>query len=1013
MEYGCHDLANVLHGPTGLATHRALRQGRGCEGTWYPDGAMETGRNAVQVTGAPTGKREPQADGREPMAAVLEAALPAGARVVACWCDAHGGLAGSASPDADPDLLAWAERLLDAGAPANDDPRRIDLAWHADGVRAAVAATLPAAMVDTARAAWAVLARRTIASHVALEHARARIETLESSERLQQALFEIADLSGSTLDLAEMLRRVHAVVGRLMYAENFYIVLYDDERGTVRFLYFADRRDDFVADPSRELSANDLPNSLTLALLRHGEPMQGASRDVRAALAVQADHEHGPDSEDWLGVPMLREGRVAGAIVVQSYDQPEIFGVRERALLSFVAQHIMTALDRHQARGELERRVEARTRELRRSNRELQGEILERQRSERLQRALFRITELSSTSGTLERFYEHVHEIVGDLLYARNFYIALVDEHDDCLDFPYSIDERDASRARRRLGSGLTEYVIASGRALLADRARIDELEERGVVRSHGSHAHCWLGVPLMREDAVVGVIAVQSYSPLIMFTERDQDLLTFVAHHIGSGLARKQATERLRIAHAELEQRVDARTRELAQANAELLEQINERVRAEERLTHQAQHDTLTGLPNRHQLLERLAVAIERSHSHPRRLFAVLFLDLDRFKLVNDSVGHSAGDELLVESGRRIVAATRGRDTVARLGGDEFAILVEDIESVQRAEELAQRIITALAQPVWVAGRELFPSASCGIATWSARYRDGAEMLRDADAAMYRAKAAGRNRCAVFDEAMREHAMQILDLEADLRRAINMDAFSTFYQPIVRLEDGALIGHEALLRWQHERRGLLVPAQFIGLGEDAGLIEEVDWLLYRQVAQQLARGGSGYISVNVSPRHFRVNDFAERLLRLLDAAGADPSRLRIEITEVALLDDVPRATRTLQVLREAGVLAQLDDFGTGYSALSYLHRFPIECLKIDQGFVAGMCGASRAESLAVVRAIQALASSFGIQTIGEGIETEEQRRMLCELGCNYGQGYLLGRPAQALFERAVVASLA
>src|SRR5690606_2291577 len=334
---------------------------------------------------------------------------------------------------------------------------------------------------------------------------------------------------------------------------------------------------------------------------------------------------------------------VSGAIVVQSYDRPDMYGDEERALLAFVAQHILTALDRRQAREELERRVEERTHALQQANRELQAEIVERQRAERLQRALFRIAELSITSETMERFYAQVHDVVGELLYARNFYIALLSEDGGHLEFPYSIDERDPVRASRVIGHGMTEYVINAGHALLADRDKIGELERMGALRSHGSLSHCWLGVPLMREDMVVGVIAVQSYSPAVIFTERDQELLTFVAYHIGSGLARKQAQDRLRAAHAQLEQRVDSRTRELAEANTELREQIGERVRAEEKLTYQAMHDALTGLPNRTQLLGRLNSAIERARKGGgERTFAVLFMDLDRFKLVNDSVGHA-----------------------------------------------------------------------------------------------------------------------------------------------------------------------------------------------------------------------------------------------------------------------------------------------------------------------------------------------------------------------------------
>jgi diguanylate cyclase (GGDEF)-like protein len=421
--------------------------------------------------------------------------------------------------------------------------------------------------------------------------------------------------------------------------------------------------------------------------------------------------------------------------------------------------------------------------------------------------------------------------------------------------------------------------------------------------------------------------------------------------------------------------------------------------MRAEQRLTHQARHDALTGLPNRPQLLERLDVAISAARGQERSVFAVLFLDLDRFKLINDSIGHAAGDEMLVEVGRRIADALAGRGVVARFGGDEFAILIEALDSAQESEAIAARILEALGKPLWLAGRELFPSASIGIALWQPRYRLGEELLRDADAAMYRAKAEGRDRSAVFDEAMRAQAIRLLDLEADLRRAILSDSFIPYFQPIVRLTDGKIIGHEALLRWNHELHGALPPSDFVGVGEDSGLIEQVDWLLYERVMGWLRQPGDGYVSINVSPKHFRSDDFAERLLGMVDSAGADPRRLRIEITEVALLDDAPRALRMLNVLRERGVMALLDDFGTGFSALSYLHRFPIQALKIDRSFVAGLDGETRAESLALVRAILALAVTLGIDTIGEGIETAMQRDTLMELGCLFGQGYLLGRP--------------
>jgi diguanylate cyclase (GGDEF)-like protein len=932
------------------------------------------------------------------LADALVQTLPTGSQVVVCWNDPRLGTGCSEVADVTQTLR---EHALASAQGQTSTPRDgcIDHGWQADGTGIAIVAALSEPLSSTSQKAWLALAMRMVDASLAAARAEARIESLRKSERLQQALYEIADVSGSSLEMAEVLTRIHAVVGTLMLAENFYIVLYDDARQTLRFLYFVDQRDPWIAEPELEIPAAEMPNSLTVALLRHGRPLLGPSTIIGERLQVDLDSNQGPDAEDWLGVPMRRDDHVSGAIVVQSYDQPAHYTEEDRTLLEYVAQHILIALDRKQAKTLLERRVDERTRELQQANLVMQAEVIERQRAEELQRALYRISELSVAAGSIEQFYADVHGVVGELLFAKNFYIAMVSADGAHLEFGYSVDEHDPVREPRRMGKGLSEYVINTAEALRANREAIARLHAAGKVRSQGSQAHSWLGVPLSRDGAAIGVLAVQSYSEDVVFTLRDQDLLTFVAHHIDNALARKRAQESLKAAHAELESRVESRTRELEHANQELRAQIGERVRAEQQLTYQTRHDPLTGLPNRIQLLERLDAAIAGMHVGGREPFAVLFLDLDRFKLVNDSVGHAAGDEMLVETGRRIDALLGDNDMVARLGGDEFAILVDAPSDALAAEALAGRILHALGAPLWVAGRELFPSASIGISAWQPHYRRGEDMLRDADAAMYRAKARGRDRSELFDDQMREEAMRLLDLEADLRRAILKDAFEPVFQPIVRLDNGAMVGHEALLRWHHEERGVLAPAEFIGVGEDSGLIEQVDWLLYRRVFDWMTRQPEGYVSINVSPRHLRSDDFAERLLRMVVDAGADPRRLRLEITEIALLDDPPQALRAFNALRDNGVLVMLDDFGTGFSALSYLHRFPIHALKIDRSFVAGLDGDMHAESLALVRAILALAGTLGIDAIAEGIETARQREILLQLGCAHGQGYFYGRP--------------
>ncbi|MBN6148762.1 EAL domain-containing protein [Xanthomonas sp. AmX2] len=939
----------------------------------------------------------------------LRGLLPAGSEVAIACCDDAIGRLCSASPGASARLRALAEDSLAVAAPPPPAP---DTLLHLQdlpgGMRVAAVATVPRPLPAVERAAWCAAAAAFGGAILDAARLRARIEGLEKSKQLQQALYEIADLAGADLEMGQMLQRIHATLDTLMYAENCYIVECEEDRQSMRFLYFADQQDDFVADPQRRYRLHEMPNSLTFALLRHGRAVRGPSEQVRARLGVHYDPQRGPESKDWLGVPMLREGRVCGAIVVQNYDRAIRYTDADRALLAYVAQHVLTAMDRRHAQVRLERRVQQRTQELQlrtqelqRANHDLQEEIVERKRAETLQRALFRIAELAIRSESLQQFYAEVHAIVGGLIEARNLYIALLSDGGKMLEFAYSVDEYSPDRPARRLSNGLTEHVVRMRRPLLLDRAGIDQLVDSRQAQEFGAHAQSWLGVPLFDEGEVVGAIVVQSYSADVRFTEDDQRLLNFVAHNVGGGLARQRAQERLRLAHAELERRVAERTGELAEVNQQLLSQIAERWRAEQRLTHQALHDALTGLPNRAHLLDRLGEAIQRARDGDGMAFAVLFLDLDRFKLVNDSIGHAAGDQMLVEVAQRIVSTMRAGDVVARLGGDEFAMLVPCQDGLDGVRELAERVLAALGQPMWVAGRELFPSGSLGIAAWHPRYRSGEELLRDADAAMYRAKAQTQDRCAVFDEAMREAALRSLDLEADLRRAINNGDFQPFYQPIVRLADGQVVGHEALLRWRHESRGLLLPSQFIDLGEDSGLIEQVDWLLYAQVIRRLASdGGSGYVSVNVSPRHFRSPGFAERLFGLIEDAGADPHRLRVEITEVALLDDAPSTLSILEKLRDRGVLIQLDDFGTGFSALSYLHRFPISALKIDQSFVAGLHGDGGAGSQALVHGILALAGTLGIETIGEGIETERQLATLRELGCDYGQGYLLGRPA-------------
>ncbi len=430
----------------------------------------------------------------------------------------------------------------------------------------------------------------------------------------------------------------------------------------------------------------------------------------------------------------------------------------------------------------------------------------------------------------------------------------------------------------------------------------------------------------------------------------------------------------------------------------------VSARKEIENRLVHDALYDSLTGLPNRVLLNDRIERALARTARSEGAHFAVLFLDLDRFKVINDSLGHNAGDDLLRALGARLKESVRDADTVARLGGDEFCVLIEELTGSDHATTTATRILRSLTQSFNIDGHEVFVSASIGIAYSSPNYSEPQEVLRDADIAMYRAKARGKARFAVFDNSMHEQAFRLMQLESSLHRAINQSELFLEYQPIYRLADGSISGFEALVRWNHPERGRVSPDDFIPLAEESGLIVSIDrWVLAeatRQVAewdQALGELGDISVSVNVSARHLSVADVSTLFAQTIVGAGVHPKHVRLEVTESALMENPAVVAEVLAELRDQGVMVQVDDFGTGYSSLSYLHRLPIDSLKVDGSFVQGID--KHSANLQIVNTIVTLAHNLGIEVVAEGIETAAELEVLVSLGCDRGQGYYFARP--------------
>ena len=466
-----------------------------------------------------------------------------------------------------------------------------------------------------------------------------------------------------------------------------------------------------------------------------------------------------------------------------------------------------------------------------------------------------------------------------------------------------------------------------------------------------------------------------------------------------------------------------DALLRLMSQIGTQL-GRVVERVR-EQQLLHDAFHDHLTGLPNRALFVDRLQHAIALAKRHRDYKFAVLFIDIDRFKIVNDSLGHQAGDNLIMQIAQRLLRSLRredtvvrqsmltgpergpGDDTLARLGGDEFTVLLDGIRDTSDGIRVAERIQQTLSAPFLISGQEVFVTASVGIASSSTGYTRGEDALRDADIAMYRAKTQGKARCAVFDQAMHEVAVNRLKLETDLRRGLEREEFQIYYQPSVSLKDGRIAGFEALLRWQRPEGGLASPSEFIHVAEEMGLIIPIgNWVL-RQACEQTHRWHLHNpqerpltISVNISARQFMQNDFVAQVDNVLRDTGIQPSALTLEMTESVTMGNAERTIRVVKELKELGVQLSIDDFGTGYSSLSYLCRFPIDLLKIDRSFVSDLERSS--ESREIVRTIITLARNLGIEVIAEGIETLEQLDHLKQLDCQLGQGFYFSEPVDS-----------
>ena len=808
------------------------------------------------------------------------------------------------------------------------------------------------------------------------------------------ALFRLNQLSLEYENLNDFYPQVHHTIASLMTALNFFIVSYDQTFSSLEFVYYVDEKDQ---KPEGIIDYSDFSGSLTHHVIESMQPLLVAPALDKKRPENDSIKLYGTRGTAWVGVPLLHNDLVIGVMVVQSYCETIHYTEQDLSLLTFAAQHVVGAMIRLQDKARLTSAVHARTQEL-------MMQIRERDKSELLQESLYRISELANdASFNINIYYSKVHNIIGQLIHAKNFSIAKYDKKTDTIEYVYRVDEEfnqsKVFHQKRKLPDDYSKLVIRQQKTLLLNKQDMNILFEEGHTRKPTASEHSWLGVPLIYSGQLLGVMVLQSYSGLITYSQQDSELLNFVSNHVSAAIKRRETSDIERESQERLEQQVKLRTLALE-------EEIVQRKQAEKRLKHTASHDSLTGLPNRTVFLDLLNHAIACNQRKPDFAFAVLFLDLDRFKVVNDSLGHYAGDILLKLIARELSTLVRSKDTVARLGGDEFIILIEDIDTNKEAFDIAQRITEFLKKPFTIDNQQVFTGTSIGILFSDARYNNADTMLRDADTAMYHAKDNGKGRYEVFDASMHQRVQNTLSLEADIREAIELQEFIPFFQPIIKLENGELQGFEALARWQSTKRGFVFPNDFIPLAEETNLVQEIDLQIVYKACQQLKTWQEKlfrhdlYVSCNLFCNQFFNATLPDDIEKILIDTGLKPEHLRVELTERALLENTDIVLNNMKALKLLGVKILLDDFGTGYSSLSYLHRFPIDVLKIDRSFITNVH--EHENNKAIIKTIIDLAANLNMSTVGEGIENSEDALLLQKMDCLYGQGFYYAKPMPA-----------
>ncbi|EGM68172.1 sensor domain-containing phosphodiesterase [Shewanella sp. HN-41] len=824
------------------------------------------------------------------------------------------------------------------------------------------------------------------------------------AEIIQNTLLELSNIATQVSSLEEFYLGVHQHLKQLISADNFFIATLDATTGGLTVPFFADEKDAHPSQlyPEQSLSTL-LQQGLTGYVFRTGKTLLCDDTLVDELVAAGQIVNLGSPCHLWLGVPIRHEDIVTGVLVVQTYDTNVHYGDIEVELMTFICHHISGVMERLKHQEQLEQAIQQRTKELSQAYDKLKQEVYERRRAERLQKSLFEIAELANSSTDNPDFYAQLHNVIRHLIPANNCYIALLNEEETHLTFPFYVSQQgNGHPGTRPLQDGLTEYVLKHKRPLLLDQSDISaliasgELYTKAPSLNHTQTMHQWIGIPLFIHDQVRGALTIYSFSMTQNYQIKDLELLTFVSQHIGTAIEKKLSAESLQRSYEELEEKVIARTRALAELNKDLEKEIRQRRNMEAKLVHDAKHDALTGLPNRAMFMERLSQAIKHVRRHSLDQFALLFIDLDRFKQINDTLGHIEGDRFLIETASRLRSCIRSNDTLARLGGDEFVILLDSVNSINDAKDVSERVIQKISQPYKSGTSEFNSGASIGI-TISGNHRlDTSEsMLRNADTAMYQAKANGKGCYVIFDDSSSEQAMQDAAFENDFRLALQAHELQLSYSPIVDLQTQQTYALECRLFWEHPHRGTIQQEQLCVLAEQVNLMVELDKYAITALDNayiELLRCHGDQLDLHLllSSQHLKHKHVLRSLKNTLKQTRLNLNRLWLFFNEKALVQETENHINGFGLLQKLGVNLGISHYGIGHSSLNSLLFLPIKALKLDTNIARQL---QDEQHIKLISAYQKTASTLDLLIFASGLTNQEQIHIFSSLGYQFGQG--------------------